>query len=657
MFVVVAGYLLVKAFNDSGAARDKISDDALVKAKEALIGFAATYRDSPLHAGGPVFGYMLCPTGSPAGNTNGTAVAPCGAANVTQVGPLPWNTLGMPPLRDSSGECLWYAVSGTFKDSPSTGPTVSFPDSRMNWDTVGQLNVNDAAGNVLVTGAAVAIIAPRAPIGAQIRTPSGTTECRNNLSTANYLEGTDPIYAGVFPAALATSTLTMATSASIKLGTNNDRLIWITPAEIFNRVKRRADFVADINTMMNNLVTCMNGLAPSALPVASAGNKGMDNVGTVPCAPAAGTLKNMLDNWRDNLLYARPGGSITVNGATCNAVLIFGGERIGTQNRSTVAQKALATNYLEGVNLGFPTGTTYAGLAVYDNSQANIGRDVVRCITGNGAGGGPGTQVTFATDFNSFTTAGTGVTANSGTQSVTVAPSGGSNGGCFWYPTALPLNGKTLRAYYTFTFTTADTHALTGTGPDHGNGFSISFLRGDLGAPANCGTQNDMGALDASDPLGNISIFIETDVHQDNSDNDPVENHTAIMTDGNFNHPAGSMTTACNGTARGCRHMPANKFEESPIPLSHNQRVEIHTGYSDAACTVSGSGSYALIKTWVDCAACNDTSVDFVPTPTVVRCITLDPALNSLYFGFTGGFRTGGPSQGVVIQNLDLRTQ
>ncbi len=654
MFMLVAGYMLVKEFNNAFIARDKISADALVKAKEALIGFAITYRDgNPNTMTGlndQVFGYLPCP----AVNGNGTVPAPplnCGASNVTRINILPWYTLKLPALRDSAGECLRYAVSGTYKNNPRTAV--------MNWDTVGQLTVNDADGTVLATGVAAVVFAPRSRTGNQNRTPAGNTECRTNNTTANYLEGADPIYAGVVPpVAPAITTLTQSTPNSVQSGTNNDRLIWITPAEIFNRIKQRSDFKSDIDTMMTTIVTCLNNLSVANLPVPN-GSKGIGtNLEALTACPPPSTATlqgNVYANWKDNLLYARPGTPITVNGANCNAVLIFGGERTGAQVRATAAQKNLASNYLEGTNLAsFPAGATYTGLAAYD--KANSSSDIVRCITGNGAGPG-GTQVTFAADFNNFVTAGTGVTTNSGTQTVTVAPSGGASGGCFWYPTAMPLNGKKLRAYYTYTFTNADTRALGGGGPDHGNGFSLSFLRGDLGAPGNCGTQNDMGSLNASDALGNISLFVETDVRRDNADNDPAENHTAIMANGNFNHPAGTVTTACNGTTRGCSHSPANKFEESPTPLPHNQRVEIHTGYTDAACTTPGGGNYALIKAWVDCAGCTDTSVDFAPTPTIVRCTLLDPALNSFYFGFTGGFRTGGAAQGVIIRNLDLRTQ
>lgn len=677
MFMVIAGYLLVKEFNNAFIARDKISDDALVKAKEALIGFAATYRDTqpnPLTGfNDQVFGYLPCPATDGNGRVPTPSTIPpnCGTPNITRINILPWASLELPALRDSAGECLRYAVSGTYKNNQMTAV--------MNWDTAGLINIVDADGNVLANGAAAVVFAPRGRIPGQNRTPAGNTECRTNNVTANYLEG-----ANISGAALANSTATRSTPASLQAGTNNDKLIWVTPAEIFNRVKQRTDFKTDIDSMMTGIVNCLNTLPPSSLPAAVPGtNKGLgafrsqtpwipfsvtgnvaDDIVSLNCLPATPLpqLFNVWANWFDNVLYARLGASgtmptpITVNGASCYAVLIFGGERTGTQARATAAQKNLSTNYLEGTNLAsFPNGTTYSGSTGYDKSQSSA--DIVRCITSNTPPGGGGTQVTFAANFSNFVAAGTGVTANSGTQSVAVANSTGASGGCFWYPTALPLNGRTVRAYYDFTFGYADTRAVTGTGTDHGNGFNFSLLRGDQGAPSGCGAQNDMGMFNASTSFGLINLFVETDVREDNADNDPQENHTAIMTNGNFNHPAGTVTTACNGTQRGCRHSPANKFEESPTPLNHNQRMEIHTGYTDAACTGGTGGNYAQIKVWVDCAGCNDTSVDFASTATVARCITLDPAMNNFYFGFTGGFRTGGAIQSVTIRNLDLRTQ
>jgi hypothetical protein len=209
----------------------------------------------------------------------------------------------------------------------------------------------------------------------------------------------------------------------------------------------------------------------------------------------------------------------------------------------------------------------------------------------------------------------------------------GSTGGCLWQPLAVPLAGKTLRAYYEFQFAYADTFALPlSTGSDRGNGFTFQMVRGDVTdafgnrtPPSTCGTETTMGALGAADVWGSISYIIETDVRKNtasatstNSRSDPAENHTAIMTNGNLNHTlSGTMSAACDGTASGCQHSPANIFEESPVPLSHKQRIEIKTGCNSTCSSCNPANhvapnTYAKITTWVDCTDCNDTVTNFV---------------------------------------------
>jgi bacterioferritin-associated ferredoxin len=317
-------------------------------------------------------------------------------------------------------------------------------------------------------------------------------------------------------------------------------------------------------------------------------------------------------------------------------------------------------NYLEAPNLGFfPGGGAYSGAVGFSPSSAST--DIVRCIQT----GSPPTQVTFANDFGSFQPYGAGVTTDTVAHTVTVAPAAGNSGGCFWFPTTIPLNGKTLRGFFNFTFTNADPIG----GPDLGNGFTLSFLRGDVGAPNACGTQTEMGILNVGTLWGSPSYFVETDIHHDNviqldtTNIDPAGNHTSIMANGNLTHSTtaggnGYTTSACNGTAQGCLYSPANTFEESPTPLTHNQRIEIHTGCDSTCGTCSSGGPNAQIKVWTDCASCSDTASDFVAsTPKASRCIALDPAMGSIYFGFTGGFSSAGGGQGVTIRNLDLRTQ
>lgn len=639
--------------------RDKTTADALAKAKDALIGYAATYRDSHPSAGptyDQVFGYLPCP----AVDGNGVAAADCGAPDVTQIGLLPWKTLGLPPLRDSAGECLWYAVSGRLKNNHKTAV--------LNWDTAGQFIINDAGGAALASGVAAMVFSPRDRVGNQNRTPAGTTECGGNSTVAAYLDGGDPIYAATtvpitgaaVPAAGANTTLTVATIASIANGTNNDQGLRITPTEIFDRVKRRSDFKTDIDTMMADLVACLNNLPPASLPAAT-GSKGIGSALEAICKPLDGTTKgNVYQNWKDNLLYVNTGGTITVNGGNCKAALIFGGERTTrtvspfiAQTRATAAEKNDAGMYLEGVNAtSFPNGTTYSGIAAYTATSPSA--DVVACITG--AGGG--TMVSFSnpTQFSKFQPAGVGVTVNPDTQTAQIVVAGGSGGGCLWYPDAMPLSGKTLRTYYEFKFSYPDPPS----GPNLGYGLTLSFVEGDAGKPTTCGTQSTMGVIPASTLP--FSLFVETDIYQSGSaygEPNGTPNHTAIMANGNTAHSAtnGNLTTACDGTAAGCNHSLSNQFEESPVPLLHNQRVEIHGGYN-GTCTASG-GTYSLVKVWVDCSACDNTTSDFAASnPTVTRCISLDSSMNNVYFGFTAGFSSsGGQVQGVTLQKLELRVE
>jgi hypothetical protein len=373
--------------------RDKITADALAKAKDALIGYAVTYRDS--HEGN-AFGYLPCPDV----NNDGTADANQGSENcagkdVPVVGRLPWKTLGLPPPRDSHGECLWYAVSGTFKAVAG-----GFQTDFMNWDTLGQFAIQDAGGSTVSGSTAhnrpVAVIfSPGPPLNAQNRPPSSGQECSGDAtnSVAAYLDGGNAF-------AIPTPSPAMLTAGAHGNSTVNDRLLWISPTEIFDRIKQRSDFKTDIDTMMTDLAACLNALPAASLPAASAGNKGIDNI--ITACPAVGASKiNVLDNWKENLLYTKlpTPAKITVNGAltdnACNAVLLFGGERttrtvapLVTQTRASSADKVDAAMYLEGANAtSFPSGTSFSGVSAY--SKTGTAQDLIACIgTGSSGGGG-----------------------------------------------------------------------------------------------------------------------------------------------------------------------------------------------------------------------------------------------------------------------------
>jgi type II secretory pathway pseudopilin PulG len=598
-----------------GTQRDQITNDVLAQAKEALIGFAATYRDTHPDGGNnndKLFGYLPCP------DTDNDGVSDnCGATDVSLVGRLPWKTLGLPPLRDGGGECLWYAVSGRAKDNPKTDV--------FNWDTLGQFIIQDAGGVILAGASAheyplAIILAPRAPVAAQSRTSAGASECGGSNTPTDYLEGIGVLGTG-------NTTLTLANADSINNGINNDLGLWISGREIFERIKRRQDFASDIKHLLDILQNELDGIALASLPT------GLSTSLTTPACPVVngpGDQKNdyFRCNWKDNLKYfaspPAPPTPVTINGASCNAVLFFGGERNPGQNRATPADKLDANNYLEGTSASiFSIGGNYSISEIFNFKLPAT--DLARCILGLPAGA---TQKSFAANFSSFAASGAGggaaVSPNASSQTVAIAYTGSSGNGCFWLSDLIQLAGKTLRAYYEFQFLQADAYALPTTGQDRGNGFTFQILRNDKGAPTTCGTVDNMGALDGTpDTLGEFSLIVETDVHKDLATSDSVENHTAILTSGNLSHGAGTVNDACNGTATGCRHSPANKFEEGdatdndPLPSWHNQRLEIHTG-CDATCTSCTPAShvapntYAKISVWVDCVDCIKIREDFL---------------------------------------------
>src|SRR2546423_9796332 len=112
--LVILGVLLVIGavfalsslnFATQRVARDTVTRDALMKAKEALIAYAATDATRP--------GELPCPDV----NDDGMLVINedfVGSNCVSLIGRLPWVTLGLPDLRDDAGERLWYALSNDF---------------------------------------------------------------------------------------------------------------------------------------------------------------------------------------------------------------------------------------------------------------------------------------------------------------------------------------------------------------------------------------------------------------------------------------------------------------------------------------------------------------------------------------------------------------
>jgi len=164
-FVAVAAASLVYVWaapRDDSAARDQRTAAALALARDALIGRAAADDTRP--------GSLPCP------DVDNDGVADGAFGNCTSyLGRLPWRTLGLPDMRDGSGERLWYALSSAYRDNAGGGP--------LNSDTPGAYTVRDGTGTLLASDAPALVIAPGPALGSQSR------EAGNQALAAMYLDG------------------------------------------------------------------------------------------------------------------------------------------------------------------------------------------------------------------------------------------------------------------------------------------------------------------------------------------------------------------------------------------------------------------------------------------------------------------------------------
>jgi hypothetical protein len=196
---------------------------ALASAAQALIGYAAADDNRP--------GSLPCPDT----DNNGSAQLYAGSYCPSEIGRLPWRTLGLPDLRDGSGERLWYAVSRDYARNPSGAPA-------LNSDTAGQLTVT---GSAPATGVVAIVFAPGAVVGSQTR------DTANQNLAQNYLEGgNETAGATTFVSAAASTTF-------------NDRLHTLTRdallAAVEMRVAREARAVLRAFFTANGYLPFANG--------------------------------------------------------------------------------------------------------------------------------------------------------------------------------------------------------------------------------------------------------------------------------------------------------------------------------------------------------------------------------------------------------------
>ncbi len=232
---------------------------ALALAKQALVARAASDDNRP--------GSLPCPDTDNDGLSNVVDVN--SGVCVTTVGRLPWQTLGLPDLRDADGERLWYALSQHFSDSYG---------NVINSNTVGQISVT---GAVAADNAVAIVFAPGAPVNGQTR-GAGTANV-----AANYIE--------TYVNATTFSTSANGRTCNDQPLVINDQLTVVTAADIFSPVQRRVAW--EVQSALK-LYYAANGNYP--VP-ASATNSGCLVAGySQYCTSASGT---------SGLIPANPGQS------------------------------------------------------------------------------------------------------------------------------------------------------------------------------------------------------------------------------------------------------------------------------------------------------------------------------------------------------------
>lgn len=376
--------------------RDQITSAALAQAKEALIGYAASVS---VAAPGPRPGDLPCPDNHPPGDPlEGTPSTPC---NGSALGRLPWKKLGLPDLRDSSGERLWYAVSINFKNFTRTTCLSPGQPGCLNSDTLGTITIRDSNGTMVNNGtnstAAIAvIIAP----GNALTRQDGVNQVRDTANANNPVNYLDIGY-GEDNAAFMNNSTDGFINGIVRDAANNiivnDQVLVITAGNLMPILEQR---------VAGEVLTCLTEYAakpqnqghyPWAAPlnplvVPSYTDTSGSRFGRIPDTPFAATKSdsgNIMDdswtacninsstgwwlNWKEHVFYAiadayKPAATLPSCGGTETCLVVnppsttankrtavfVAGRRLtgvaGGQPRMSNSDKGTIANYLEGEN-------------------------------------------------------------------------------------------------------------------------------------------------------------------------------------------------------------------------------------------------------------------------------------------------------------------
>ena len=270
-----ASWYLVSRLNaESGVAtavRKARNAEVLNRAKQALIGYvaiqaAATGERNPGRLPCPEHPWYVNPndlskegvSGPSVGVANPGVGAP--TADCTTIGRLPWRTLGLDKLIDTTGEPLWYVVGPSWRLTTSTSTLL--------------INSNTPAGDITVDGqqTVALIVAPGAAMNVQASPPLCAARNQARAVPSQAMDARD--YIECFDS----GTLQFITTASST--SFNDQVMRVTVADIMpgieaavaKRIER--DIVPVLKTVYTPSIWGFSGsnpIYPFAAPFANPG--------------------------------------------------------------------------------------------------------------------------------------------------------------------------------------------------------------------------------------------------------------------------------------------------------------------------------------------------------------------------------------------------
>jgi len=402
MLALGASWYLISALNSASTNRTTLDRQhnarILTEAKFALLGWAAKQAADAAELNP---GRLPCAEAA-AYNTlpinvanEGTAAANCGSG--TEIGRLPWRTLGISKLLDASGEPLWYIASDGWKLNLVGTPL------GINSNKAGQLGL-DGAANVAVA----IIIAPGramslAPTSAQSALGCAARTQTRHSRPANYL---DYVECQNIPGASLRSNVAGNESNTVF----NDQFVVVTAAEVLAAIegavaaRMESQVVPQIQSVYATSdwgATPTNPIYPFAAPFASTAASDFEGTagttqGLLPITAAGSTVSGSQNStfiaWDTAVTgivkYSGTGvlGAYTCTGtSTLSCTVNYGCDTVdftflGVQYCSTSNFRVAVSAFAANVGMSFRTfNTSYtvsgfnslARLAPYSEIQSN----------------------------------------------------------------------------------------------------------------------------------------------------------------------------------------------------------------------------------------------------------------------------------------------